>query len=216
MDFGLAVHTDTDVRATQSGVVLGSPAYMSPEQVQGERNKIGPATDIYSLGVMLYELMTGTLPFAGSFGVVMSQILNQKPKQPTELHPQIDHRLEAICLKMMAKPIEDRFASMHDVAEAITRFLKGESISSLLVSPSKSTSSTAQERIDHQQEDPTQTVKEMLKNHDYEQAATILQQVPVLARSPEMESLLGDAMNHQKELETLMEDVELAIRKKTI
>src|SRR5947209_7781975 len=80
MDFGLARrNAPGDVRLTQSGTVMGTPAYMSPEQVEGDVAALGPATDIYSLGVILYELLTGRVPFQGSLGQVMAQILTQPP-----------------------------------------------------------------------------------------------------------------------------------------
>ena len=76
MDFGLARRTNKeDSRLTQSGLVMGSPAYMSPEQVEGDIEKIGPASDIYSLGIIFYELLTGQVPFRGSIASVIGQIV---------------------------------------------------------------------------------------------------------------------------------------------
>ena len=126
MDFGLAhnVNTAENARLTQAGAILGTPAYMAPEQVRGELGQIGPACDIYALGVMLYQFLTGELPFGGPIMMVFAQIVTQPPVKPSELRPDVDPALEAICLKMMAKSIGDRYATMEDVAAALTGFLK--------------------------------------------------------------------------------------------
>jgi Protein kinase domain/3-keto-disaccharide hydrolase/Caspase domain len=119
MDFGLARRANRDVRLTQSGTVLGTPAYMSPEQVEGDVEAMGPASDVYSVGVILYELLTGRVPYQGSLGQVMSQILAAKPAPPTTLKPGVDAKLEAICLRAMARNPKDRFASMQELADAL-------------------------------------------------------------------------------------------------
>src|SRR5207245_3620466 len=121
MDFGLARRIDDDVRITTPGRIIGTPAYMSPEQVEGDPKKMGPATDIYSLGVVLYELLTGQLPFQGSLTSVLRQIGSAEPQRPSVLRPELreDSPLERICLKMMAKSPADRFATMNDVAQAL-------------------------------------------------------------------------------------------------
>jgi serine/threonine protein kinase len=126
LDFGLAwqINKQEDERLTQTGTVMGSPAYMSPEQINAEIDRIGPASDIYSLGVILYELLTGQLPYEGSIAAVIGQILMKDPQKPSVHRPDLDPRLESICIKMMAKQIEDRHATMKDVAQALTKFLK--------------------------------------------------------------------------------------------
>jgi predicted Ser/Thr protein kinase len=124
MDFGLARQIKKqDARLTQCGAILGSPAYMSPEQVEGDADTLGPAGDIYSLGVILYELLTGVTPFQGSTAAVLGQILTREPRKPTERRPEIDPQLEAICLRMMAKRVDDRFATSSEVAEALAQHL---------------------------------------------------------------------------------------------
>lgn len=126
LDFGLARNVDRGdtTRLTQVGVLLGSPAYMSPEQVEADDDTLGPATDIYSLGVVLYELLTGRVPFAGSAVSVIACIMTREPPPLKELRPTVDPRLDAICQKMMAKRIAERFASMTAVADALAGFLK--------------------------------------------------------------------------------------------
>ncbi|MGD9710501.1 MAG: SUMF1/EgtB/PvdO family nonheme iron enzyme [Thermomicrobiales bacterium] len=128
MDFGLAVCLEASEksRVTVEGALLGTPAYMSPEQVQGKIKEIGPRTDIYSLGVILYEMLTGTVPFQGSVHSILAQIISEEPCSPRNLRSEIDCELEAICLKMMAKRSEDRYQSMAEVSHALLEWLREE------------------------------------------------------------------------------------------
>lgn len=119
MDFGLARQSQASASATQSGVVMGTPAYMSPEQARGDSKAVGPTGDIYSLGVMLYELLTGTRPFSGTATEVIGQILHVAPEAPSQRRPGIDPRLEAACLRAMSKEPAARFASMKEFAAAV-------------------------------------------------------------------------------------------------
>jgi serine/threonine protein kinase/WD40 repeat protein len=125
MDFGLARQTDVESRVTRSGMAVGTPAYMSPEQVRGEIDEVGAAADIYALGVILYELMTGQLPFRGPIAKVVYGIVHEAPATPSAIRSEIDPRLESICAKMMAKKPGDRYQSMDEVASALKDFVKG-------------------------------------------------------------------------------------------
>jgi serine/threonine protein kinase len=117
MDFGLARRMDDDIQLTTPGRILGTPAYMSPEQVEGDPKKIGPPTDIYSLGVILYQVLTGRLPFRGSLTSVLRQIGSETPARPSTIIPELaESALEVICLKMMAKCPMERPVSMSEVA----------------------------------------------------------------------------------------------------
>jgi serine/threonine protein kinase len=134
MDFGLArkgeaeeeaeaaasLPTKTDVALTQMGSVLGTPAYMPPEQAVGDLNAIGPRSDVYSLGAVFYECLTGKRPFDGpDTASVIQKILHVPPPRPREIVKGIDPGLEKVCLKAMAKRPEDRYQSMAEFAQAI-------------------------------------------------------------------------------------------------
>ncbi|MCS7470527.1 serine/threonine protein kinase [Stieleria sp. ICT_E10.1] len=126
MDFGLARQTDVESRVTQSGMAVGTPAYMSPEQIQGELDEVGAAADIYALGVILYELLTGQLPFRGPIAKVIYGVVHEDPIPPSSIRSEIDPQLESICAKMMAKRLSVRYASMEAVASDVKDYLKGK------------------------------------------------------------------------------------------
>jgi serine/threonine protein kinase/Tfp pilus assembly protein PilF len=130
MDFGLARRTGAaeDLRLTQAGSVLGTPLYMSPEQAAGDSDTAGPLSDIYSLGVILYELLTGQVPFrAETRGRLLAQIQRDEPPPPRQFRPDLDPRLEAVCLRALAKAPEARFASMVEFAQALAPFTAADS-----------------------------------------------------------------------------------------
>lgn len=125
-DFGLArnVNASEESRVTKQNMIMGTPAYMSPEQVDGDFD-VGPLSDIYSLGVILYELLTGCLPFDGLISEVLKGILLKEPPQPSQHRPDLDPQIEAICLKMMAKAPNQRYADAREVVDVLTNYLKG-------------------------------------------------------------------------------------------
>jgi serine/threonine protein kinase len=129
MDFGLVYKSESknSTRITQRGMLVGSPAYMSKEQVEGDPEKLTAATDQYSLGVILYQLLTAKLPFEGGIHGVLAAILTKAPTPPAELRSDVNPHLEAICLKMMAKEAKDRYPSMKAVADVILEVSKGTS-----------------------------------------------------------------------------------------
>jgi len=129
MDFGLARNMDDDVRISRSGALTGSPAYMSPEQASGEQGQVGTPTDLYSLGVILFEILTGKIPFNGSVISVLQKIVNEPPPRPMEIRPEIQqdpglNRLQQVSLKLMSKSPADRFASAAAAAEALDNCLQ--------------------------------------------------------------------------------------------
>ncbi len=135
-DFGLAKQLDSDAGQTQSGVVMGTPAYMAPEQARGLTREIGPATDVYALGVVLYEMLTGRPPFkAGTALDTMRQLLTDEPVPPSRLIPKLPPDLETICLKCLEKPPGRRYASAAALAEDLESFLEGRVIRARPVGP---------------------------------------------------------------------------------
>jgi len=128
-DFGLAREIEMhDSQLTRPEEMLGTPAYMAPEQVGGEADKIGPLTDVYALGVLLYELMMGRRPFEGPVGAVLQALQSEEPVAPRRLVPRLHRDLETICLKAMAKDPAGRYGSAQALAEDLGRFLEGEMI----------------------------------------------------------------------------------------
>jgi WD40 repeat protein/serine/threonine protein kinase len=128
-DFGLAKLAEQPANETQSGMPLGTPSYMAPEQVRGERGLIGPACDVYALGALLYECLTGRPPFQTSerLGILL-QVLDQAPIPPSRLQPKVPRDLETICLKCLDKQTQKRYPSAAELAHDLHRFLAGEPI----------------------------------------------------------------------------------------
>jgi serine/threonine protein kinase len=130
VDFGLAKRSDTRSDLTTTGQVLGTPSYMAPEQAEGRVRDLGPATDVYSLGAILYKLLTGRAPFkAASILETLEQVKTHDPVRPAALQPGLPRELEAICLKCLEKVPGHRYATAEALARDLGRFLGGEPIS---------------------------------------------------------------------------------------
>ena len=116
-DFGLAKRVEGDVEMTASGAILGTPAYMSPEQANGRRGSITTATDVYGLGAILYALLTGKAPFGGSSVMdTLDAVRTRPPEPPTKFNANAPRDLETICLKCLAKDPRRRYPSAHELA----------------------------------------------------------------------------------------------------
>ena len=125
MDFGLAKRLNEDSTRTLDGTVLGTPAYMPPEQARGEQKSIGPHSDQYSLAVVLYELLCRSRPFSGPTHTVIAQVISAEPPLPSAIVKSIPKQLEAICMKAMSKEIANRYSSAADFAEDLDCFIEG-------------------------------------------------------------------------------------------
>lgn len=125
-DFGLAARQcDANERLTEYGTLLGTPVYMPPEQISGDIDSVGPSADIYSLGVILYEVLTRRLPFEGDRVTLPFKIVHEEPASLLSLRPDLDPRLQAICQKAMAKAIADRYTTAAEFARSLQGFLDG-------------------------------------------------------------------------------------------
>jgi serine/threonine-protein kinase len=128
-DFGLAKKLEEDSGQTRSGAVLGTPSYMAPEQAEGHTEAVGPLSDVYSLGAILYEMLTGRAPFkAGSVLDTLQQVKTQEPVAPIQFAPSVPRDLETICLKCLQKDPTRRYASAGALADDLDRFLEGRPI----------------------------------------------------------------------------------------
>jgi WD40 repeat protein/serine/threonine protein kinase len=134
-DFGLAKHLH-EPNNTQSGEVVGTPSYMAPEQAAGRPRRVGPLVDVYALGAILYECLTGHPPFKGATALdTVLQVLHEEPVRPARLRPDVPKDLETICLKCLEKTPSRRYGSALELADDLRRFRKGEAVLARPVGP---------------------------------------------------------------------------------
>jgi serine/threonine-protein kinase len=128
-DFGLAKLLDADAGPTRTETLLGTPSYMAPEQAAGDAKKVGAAADVYSLGAILYELLTGRAPFQGATPLnTLEQVRTQEPVPPRRLRRSVSRELETICLKCLEKEPGNRYPSAEALADDLHRFLEGQPV----------------------------------------------------------------------------------------
>jgi serine/threonine-protein kinase len=128
-DFGLARPIASGPQVTRSGDFLGTPSYMAPEQARGRASAVGPAADIYALGAVLHEVLTGRPPFEGETAAeTIHKVIGEEPAPPSRLNPNVSRDLDNICLKCLQKSPSRRYASAQDLADDLHRFLDGKPV----------------------------------------------------------------------------------------
>jgi tetratricopeptide (TPR) repeat protein len=128
-DFGLAKRLEMDEGQTHTGQIMGTPSYMAPEQARGDTKLAGPPADIYSLGAMLYEMLTGRPPFKGISAIeTVKQVIEEEPVSPSRVQFRVPRDLETICMKCLQKEPRKRYATAKDMADDLSRYLAGEPI----------------------------------------------------------------------------------------
>ncbi|CAK9078782.1 Probable serine/threonine-protein kinase SCO3848 [Durusdinium trenchii] len=171
-DFGLArrIGESDEARLTHDGMIVGTPTYMSPEQVEVETGQIGPKSDIYALGVILYEFLAGQPPFQGSVASILAQIVRDRPKHPGRLRRTADPGLCDLCLEMMAKDITKRPDSMRDVAFRLETWLAKPS-------PAEAEQQKEAQRRQEKLEKAKQRIIDLTQRGQYAQAMTLLEKL---------------------------------------
>lgn len=135
-DFGLAKNLDSSFKLTAEGAMVGTPLFLSPEQVQGKASEVDGRCDVYGLGVMMYQILTNRLPFVGRNPYeVYKKVLDEDPTPPGQINPSISPDLEKICLCALAKDKEERFDTAQAMGEDIERFLRNEPVLAQLPTP---------------------------------------------------------------------------------
>ena len=125
----VSVDRDQEFRETRHGDVLGTPAYMPPEQAEGRLDMVSPRSDVYGLGAILYEIIAGRPPFVGAdAGEIIARVIHESPIRPQQLKPKTSSALQAICLKAMAKEPSGRYATASELAQEVRRFLADEPV----------------------------------------------------------------------------------------
>ncbi len=236
MDFGLArqVSGPENVRLTQSGILVGTPAFMSPEQIEGELDRIGPASDQYSLGVVLYELFTQKLPFRGSSMAIIAQALVKEPPPPIQFRNDLNPRINAACLKMMAKVPEDRFPSMADVAAELSAILEdpsGKPTAAAAPAEPKPTLSPAQAAAKRRRQslalqflekrsmtddeicDIERSARREFDLRQYDKVAELIAQVPEEQRPARLQGLLADTRSKLAQIAPIVAAIDEAMNR---
>jgi tetratricopeptide (TPR) repeat protein/tRNA A-37 threonylcarbamoyl transferase component Bud32 len=128
MDFGLARHSQSDITVTIDGQTVGTPAFMSPEQARGDLAAVGPQSDVYSLGIILFQLLCGEVPFRGNVQMLIQQVIHDDPPSPARFRNRIPRDLETICMKAINREPDGRYGGVKEFGDDLSRWLDGKPI----------------------------------------------------------------------------------------